>query len=131
MRTRTVRLILAAVVALAATGTFGVRAQSPAKPSAAAWSVEFPVSTTNASATEHFVRGMTLMHLFMYPDAAREFNAAQQADPGFALAYWGEAMTYYRPIWREYEPEPARVVINRLGATPAARAAKAPTAREK
>ena len=95
------------------------------------WSVDFETSARSAPAKDHFIRGLTLMHLFMYLDAAREFQAAQKADPAFAMAYWGEAMTYYRPIWREYVPEPATEVVLRLGATPAARAAKAPTAREK
>ncbi len=117
--------------ALVIVSALGLGAQSPSRQAAPTWSIEFPTSTTNAAAQDHFSRGVTLMHLFMYPDAAREFHAAQQADPNFAMAYWGEAMSYYRPIWREYEPEPARAIIARLGATPAARAAKAPTAREK
>src|SRR5690606_31310501 len=48
----------------------------------------------------------------------------------FAMAYWGEAMTHYRPIWREWEPEEARQILARLGATPEERAAKAGTGRE-
>ncbi|MEQ1911178.1 MAG: hypothetical protein ABMA15_20330, partial [Vicinamibacterales bacterium] len=122
------RLTLAALVAA---GSLGLRAQVPARSTASPWSVEFQTSTPSTSAKEHFVQGLTLMHLFMYQDAAREFQAAQKADPAFAMAYWGEALTYYRPIWREYDPGPAAAVVQRLGATPAARAAKAPTAREK
>lgn len=119
------------VAALAAVGTLGLRAQAPVPATTSPWSVEFPTSTTSATAKEHFVQGLTLMHLFMYQDAAREFQSAQKADPAFAMAYWGEALTYYRPIWREYEPGPAAAIVQRLGATPAARAEKAPTAREK
>ena len=119
------------IAVLVAAGTLGLRAQAPARPAASPWSVEFQTSTTSAQAKEHFVQGVTLMHLFMYQDAAREFQTAQKADPAFAMAYWGEALTYYRPIWREYEPGPAAAVVQRLGPTPAARAAKAPTAREK
>lgn len=119
------------VAILLAAGTVGLRAQAPSAQAQSPWSVDFQTSTRSAAAKDHFTRGITLMHLFMYPDAAREFRAAQQEDPGFAMAYWGEALTYYRPIWREYLPEPAAAVIERLGATPAARAAKAPTAREK
>jgi tetratricopeptide (TPR) repeat protein len=74
---------------------------------------------------------MTAMHLFMYPDAVAAFREAQKADPGFAMAYWGEALTHYRPIWREYEREEGHAVLQRLGPTPDARAAKAPTDREK
>jgi tetratricopeptide (TPR) repeat protein len=96
---------------------------------ATAWTIEFPTSGS-APAHQHFIRGLTAMHLFMYPDAVKAFRAAQEAEPGFAMAYWGEALTHYRPIWREYEREEGRAVLQRLGATPEARAAKAPTARE-
>ena len=102
----------------------------PSAGAAAEWAVEFPTSAS-AQAQAHFVRGVQAMHLFMYPDAVKAFRAAQQAEPGFALAYWGEALTHYRPIWREYEREEARAVLHRLGATPEARAARAPTEREK
>ncbi len=94
------------------------------------WGISFPTSATG-EAQAAFVRGMTAMHLFMYPDAVKEFQAAQSANAGFAMAYWGEALSHYRPIWREYERDEARAVLQRLGATPEARAAKAPTPREK
>ena len=34
------------------------------------------------------------MHSFEYEDAREAFVEAQKADPGFAMAYWGEAMTF-------------------------------------
>ncbi len=94
------------------------------------WGISFPTSATG-EAQAAFIRGMTAMHLFMYPDAVKEFQAAQAADPDFAMAFWGEALSHYRPIWREYERDEARLVLQRLGSTPGARAAKAPTPREK
>jgi tetratricopeptide (TPR) repeat protein len=105
------------------------QAQASSAP-ATAWTLDFPTSATGP-AQEHFLRGLTAMHLFMYPDAVKAFRAAQEADPGFAMAYWGEALTHYRPIWREYERDEARAVLQRLGPTAEARAAKAPTDREK
>ncbi|HYK11615.1 MAG TPA: hypothetical protein VEV39_12525 [Gemmatimonadales bacterium] len=78
-----------------------------------------------------FLRGLALLHNFQYPEAAAAFQAAQKIDPGFAMAYWGEAMTYNHGVWREQDSLAARAVLARLGATPAERLAKAPTPREK
>jgi tetratricopeptide (TPR) repeat protein len=78
-----------------------------------------------------FLRGLALLHSFQYPEAAAAFKQAQKADPGFAMAYWGEAMTYNHGVWREQDSLAAHAALARLGATPAERLAKAPTAREK
>src|SRR6185436_19801775 len=50
---------------------------------------------------------------------------------GFAMAYWGEALAYSQPLWRNESLDKARAVLARLGPTPAARQAKAPTVRVK
>jgi tetratricopeptide (TPR) repeat protein len=92
--------------------------------------VEFPTSGSPA-AREPFVRGVAALHSFWYEEAADAFREAQKADPGFAMAYWGEAMTYNHPVWSEQDRDAARAALERLGATPEARAAKAPTEREK
>lgn len=60
--------------------------------------IRFDVSGTNA-AREHVVRGVKLLHHMMYVEADREFAAAITADPNCALAYWGRAMTFIRPLW--------------------------------
>ena len=78
-----------------------------------------------------FLDGVRLLHSFEYEDAATAFRAAQEVDPDFALAYWGEAMTYNHPIWMEQNRDAALETLGRLGATPAERRAKAPTEREK
>jgi tetratricopeptide (TPR) repeat protein len=78
-----------------------------------------------------FLRGLALMHNFHYPEAATAFREAQQLDPGFAMAYWGEAMTYNHGIWREQDSVAARGTLARLAPTPEARAARAGTARER
>jgi tetratricopeptide (TPR) repeat protein len=78
-----------------------------------------------------FLRGLALLHSFQYPQAAAAFQQAQKADPKFAMAYWGEAMTYNHGVWREQDSVAARPTLARLGATPAERLAKAPTEREK
>ncbi|HEX4498821.1 MAG TPA: hypothetical protein VIE43_24290 [Thermoanaerobaculia bacterium] len=84
-----------------------------------------------AAAQEHFLRGLALLHNFEYEDAAEQFRKAQTIDPKFAMAYWGEAMTFTHPVWFQQDLAAARAVLARLGATPEARLAKAPTARER
>ena len=92
--------------------------------------VDFPTSGAPA-AQEHFLRGVLWLHSFEYGDARAAFKKAQELDPGFALAYWGEAMTYNHPLWSEQEREAARAALAKLAPTPEERLAKAPTVREK
>ena len=92
--------------------------------------IDFPTSGTPA-AQEHFLRGVLYLHSFEYEDAASEFQAAQKADSGFAMAYWGEAMTFNHPIWNERDAESARKALARLAPSPEARLARARTPREK
>jgi tetratricopeptide (TPR) repeat protein len=93
-------------------------------------SIEFPTSGSPA-AQAHFLRGALLLHSFEYPDAGEEFREAQRLEPGFAMAYWGEAMTYNHPLWMEQNREAARKALERLAPTAEARRTKAPTEREK
>lgn len=92
--------------------------------------VDFPTSA-GAQAQAQFIRGLALMHSFEYPAAVQAFREAQRLEPGFALAYWGEAMAYNHPVWMEQDSAAARAALGRLGADPRARAAKAPTERER
>lgn len=92
--------------------------------------IDFPTSGS-AAAQPAFIRGVLLMHSFEYDDAREAFQEAQKTDPSFAMAYWGEAMTYNHPVWQQTAPELATATLARLGTTPEARLAKAPTAREK
>ena len=71
------------------------------------------------------------MHSFQYDEAAAAFRRAQAIEPGFAMAYWGEAMTHNHPIWDERDAAAAREALARLAPTPEARAARARTARER
>ena len=84
-----------------------------------------------APAQKDFVAGVLYLHSFAYDQARAAFRLAQQADPQFALAFWGEAMTYNHTVWLEQDLPAARAVLTRLGSTAAERLAKAPTAREK
>ena len=84
-----------------------------------------------AQAQAPFLRGLALLHNFEYSAAAAAFREAQAADPGFAMAYWGEAMTFNHPVWMEQDREAALAALARLGPTPEARLARARTERER
>ncbi len=80
--------------------------------------IDFP-NSGSAAAQEPFLRGVLLLHSFEYDDAARAFQQAQEADPRFALAYWGEALTHYRPVWgREYPAKGRAALAKGAGAEP-------------
>ena len=92
--------------------------------------LSFPNSGSK-TAQPAFIRGVLLLHSFEYEDAAAAFRDAQRADPSFALAYWGEAMTHNHPVWNEQDLDSARAILGRLAPTAEARALKARTARER
>jgi tetratricopeptide (TPR) repeat protein len=92
--------------------------------------ISFPTSGA-ATAQPFFIRGVLLLHSFEYDAAIEAFREAERRDPGFAMAYWGEAMCYNQPLWYNESLEKARAALARLAPTRAARQAKSPTAREK
>src|SRR5881409_1723881 len=121
MRGPLLSLVTLASVATAA----GMAAQTPRL-----GAIDFPTSGAPA-AQASFIRGVLLLHSFEYRDAAQAFREAQRIDPRFALAYWGEALTYTHPVWDEQDRTAARAVLQRLGPSAEARRGKAPTLREK
>ncbi len=92
--------------------------------------ISFPTSATGA-AQERFLRGVTILHSFGWKQARLEFQAAQELDPDFAMAYWGESLCYNHPLISEQDRDTPREILGRLGETPEARLARAPTEREK
>ena len=84
-----------------------------------------------AAAQPAFQRGLAALHSFWYDVAREEFGKAQEIDPDFALAYWGEALTYDFPFGFNPNVEKAREVLDRLGRNSAERQAKAQTELEK
>jgi tetratricopeptide (TPR) repeat protein len=92
-------------------------------------SFDFPTSATGA-AQEHFLLGVGYLHSFGFEQAQAEFRRAQELDPDFAMAYWGEVFTYQHPFFGGPSDGPAQA-LQRLGRTPEERAAKAPNALEK
>jgi hypothetical protein len=92
--------------------------------------IDFPTSGSK-EAQQHFIQGVLLLHSFEYADSREEFQTASKLDPGFAMAYWGEALTHTHPVWVEQDVPAARAVLQRLAPTAEGRSAKAPTRREK
>lgn len=117
------------VAALALLACLSASAISAAQTQRSVGAVAFETSGAPA-AQGPFLRGLALLHNFEYERAAAAFREAQAADPGFAMAFWGEAMTHNHAVWQEQDRDAARAVLARLGSDPAARRAKAPTARE-
>jgi len=48
--------------------------------------ITFP-NSGSAAAQPYFIEGVKFLHSFEWEDAADAFRKAEQADPGFALAY--------------------------------------------
>jgi tetratricopeptide (TPR) repeat protein len=74
--------------------------QNTASPSSSAGlgKVIFPNSCSPA-AQSALVKGIAQLHSFQYAAAESAFTEASQADPKCAIAYWGLAMSSYRPLW--------------------------------
>jgi len=116
------RLLVVAFLAACATADSGDAPQLG--------SLEFP-NSGSAAAQEDFIEGVLYLHSFEYDHAAESFRRAQDVDPEFVMAYWGEAMTYTHPVWNEQDMEKALEVLERYGPDREARLTKAPTERER
>ena len=94
-------------------------------------SFDFPTSASGA-AQEHFLLGVGYLHSFGWKQARIEFRKAQEIDPDFALAYWGESLTYNHPLIPVLQdPDSPKATLLRLGQNSEDRLSKAPTRREK
>ena len=134
MKLRTHSLVVGLLVAgLGA----GAAAQAPRKQAATGskkavelGTINFP-SSAKPAAQAPFLTGVKALYNFEFDIAGEVFREAQKADPGFALGYWGEAMSYNHPLWAQQDLPAARKVMERLAPTAAARAAKAPAGKER
>jgi tetratricopeptide (TPR) repeat protein len=88
-------------------------------------------SSAPAEAQSAFTQGLRSLHLFEYEDANEAFRRAGRLAPAFALAYWGEAMTYNQMLWRKEDVAAARSALARLSSSRPGRLAKAGTPIEK
>jgi len=99
---------------------------------AALGTISFPNSGA-AAAQPYFIEGVKFLHSFEWEDAADSFRKAQAADPTFALAYWGEALSYTggHHFPSDQDISAARKALLKLGSSRAERVAKAKTDRER
>ncbi len=113
------------VLALACAALVSPLAQSGAQLGRATFA-----NSGSSAAQADFLRGIAWLHSFGYEDAIDAFRAAQKTDPGFVMAYWGEAMSFSQPLWFYEELPQGRAALAKLGPTPEGRIAKAKTPRE-
>ena len=114
----------------AATVTLALAVAPLAAAQSALGTVHFPNSGAE-EAQDAFQRGVASLHSFWYEEAAEAFKNAQEIDPDFALAYWGEALSHNHPLWSEQDISAGREVLSRFGATRAERRSKTPSERER
>src|SRR5438045_8251574 len=69
--------------------------------------VNFPVSCSKPAQKE-FTHAVALLHHMTYPQAREAFRHVQMIDSRCAMAYWGEAMTLFQPLWPT-RPRPAAI----------------------
>ncbi|MGB9121098.1 MAG: hypothetical protein WCE73_10800 [Candidatus Angelobacter sp.] len=60
--------------------------------------VVFPNSCSSAAQPAQ-LQGIAQLHSFQYAAAESAFTEASHSDPKCAVAYWGLAMSNYRPLW--------------------------------
>ena len=60
--------------------------------------ISFP-TTCKDSVQKEFERGVALLHSFWYEEAEKRFRKVGKQDTHCAIAYWGQAMAIYRPLW--------------------------------
>jgi tetratricopeptide (TPR) repeat protein len=91
------RWVIGLLISLAITACL---AQQPggASSSEGLGKIHFPNSCAEA-AQPPFLKGIAQLHSFQYAAAEKAFAEVTQADPKCAMAYWGLAMSRYRPLW--------------------------------
>ena len=74
--------------------------QEPASPGSAEGlgKVIFP-NSCSAAAQPALLQGIAQLHSFQYAAAESAFTEASHSDPKCAMAFWGLAMSSYRPLW--------------------------------
>jgi tetratricopeptide (TPR) repeat protein len=92
--------------------------------------IDFPNSGAEAAQAD-FIEGVKFLHNFEYEDAARAFRRAQEKDPDFVMAYYGEAKSHNHPIWMQQDRVAAMAILSKLGETAEERQKKTSTQREK
>ncbi len=109
---------------------FSCQEEKQTSPEEQLGTVHFNV-TGKTEAKPLFTKGLLLLHSFEFDDAAEAFREARQLDPDFAMAYWGEAMTCNKPLWRMQDREQADSIMQLWAPTKAERLAKVPEGLER
>ena len=122
-----VRVRTASAIVMAAAAMFYVSARPATQQFG---SIAFPTSGA-AAAQAAFLTGVKALHNFQFDEAAVAFKQAETADPQFAMAYWGEAMSHNHPLWAQQDIAKAKEALDRLAPTHEARLAKAKLPKEK
>jgi tetratricopeptide (TPR) repeat protein len=83
----------------ASRGTQGTPAAAPGKAAAPKLGAVFFPTSCGAKVQPEFEKGVALLHSFQYSLAEAAFTDVAKREPGCAMAYWGEAMSLYYPLW--------------------------------
>ncbi len=92
------------------------------------------ISFPNSGASEAqpaFLSGVRALHSFEFDKARFAFEKAQEIDPQFALAYWGQAMSDNHPLWAQQDMDAASAALNKLAPDFQGRLGQAQTEKEK
>jgi tetratricopeptide (TPR) repeat protein len=80
--------------------------------------IDFPLaSAISGDAREHFLQGISRLHAFDWAQARSLFQQTQSQAPQFALAYWGEALTYNPPLGEDLDLHSPNAVLAKLAPT--------------
>ena len=74
------------------------------------------VTTQNNTARRHFENGLKLVHLYEFSEATWSFQEAQELDPGFAMAYWGEMLASRMLVWLSRDDKQGADALRRMKA---------------
>ena len=75
-------------------------------------------------ARDSFDKGLLLLHSFEYEDAREAFREASRHDTNELMAYWGEAMSFYKALWGLQNIDSGRAVLDKVGSSKEVRMAK-------
>lgn len=64
----------------------------------------YPISTASREAQLWFDNGLAHMHNFNHDEAIASFRKAQASDPGCAMCYWGEGLSFGSNINYPFDP---------------------------
>ena len=88
-------------------------------------------ATGSEEAHSEFKKGLLQLHNFEFTDARKSFLSAREIDPEFVMSWWGEALTWWHPLWPTTDLAASRAVLAKMGPDAASRIALGKTQRER